>query len=345
MTIELGLFDIHQVDPTDSDTVAGGFARRLELLSLADRAGLRYAFTAERHFLPAYRTPAPSAWIGAASQRTSSIRLGVLAYTLPLHLPAALAEEVAILDHLSNGRIEVGFGLGHRPEELAAIGLDPGEREQLFQERYAVMTALWEGSSVTLERPHTLVRNVAIHPLPLQKPYPPLWFAGSDPQGAHWAGRRGMSLAIGFRRTPDLQLAVQAFRAGVANGESDLPGAGRIALMRHVSIAPTDAEALDAMSADLDRLQQLGSGDPSDIDRARQMAQGMILDESFIVGSPETVANAIQLAHSRLDIDVFLANIHAAGVSDERLRQMVRMLAEEVAPRLAATRARVPSGT
>jgi alkanesulfonate monooxygenase SsuD/methylene tetrahydromethanopterin reductase-like flavin-dependent oxidoreductase (luciferase family) len=334
MTIELGLFDIHQVDPTDDDSIARGFERRLDLLALADRAGLRYAFTAERHYLPAYRTPAPTAWIAAASQRTSSLRLGVLAYTLPLHLPAALAEEVAILDHLSNGRLEIGFGLGHRPEELAAIGLDPGEREQLFQERYAVMTALWEGASVTLERPGTLVRNVAIHPLPLQKPYPPLWFAGSDLQAARWAGGRGMSLAIGFKRTPELQPAVEAFRAGHARLGESLLGAGRIALMRHVSIAPTDAEAVDAMSEDLDRLQQLGSGEPSDIDRAREMAYHMILDESFIVGSPETVANAIQLARTHLGIDVFLANIHAAGVNDERLRQMVRLLAEEVAPRL-----------
>jgi len=333
MSIELGLFDIHQVDPTDSAPPNEVFERRLALLDLADRAGLRYAFTAERHFMANYWAPAPTAWIAAASQCTSAIRLGVLAYTLPLHLPAALAEEVAVLDHLTGGRLEVGFGLGHRKEELVAIGLDPDERERLFQERFAVMTALWDGGVVTLERPGTTVREVAIFPRSLQQPYPPLWFAGSDPVAAQWAASRGMSLAVGFRRTGELAETASAFRDGRADAPA-LPGAGRIALMRHVSIAPTDDEALDAMTDDLDRLHRLGTGGPGDLDQARQTAKQMVADESFITGSPETVAKAIRWANDALGIDVFLANIHAAGVSQARLEQMVALLANEVAPRL-----------
>jgi alkanesulfonate monooxygenase SsuD/methylene tetrahydromethanopterin reductase-like flavin-dependent oxidoreductase (luciferase family) len=333
MTIELGLFDIHQVDPSDSAPPHTVFERRLQLLALADRAGLRYAFTAERHFMANYWTPAPTAWIAAASQRTSSIRLGVLAYTLPLHLPVALAEEIAVLDHLTRGRLEIGFGLGHRREELTAIGLDPDERERLFQERFAVMTALWEGSVVTLERPSVTVREVAIFPRPLQEPYPPVWFAGSDPIGAQWAATRGMSLAVGFRRTAELVQTATAFRAGRAKAPS-VPGSGRVALMRHVSIAPTDEEALDAMTEDLDRLHRLGTGGPGDLDRARHAAKQMVADESFITGSPETVAKAIRCANDTLGIDVFLANIHAAGVSQQRLEHMVTLLAEDVAPRL-----------
>jgi alkanesulfonate monooxygenase SsuD/methylene tetrahydromethanopterin reductase-like flavin-dependent oxidoreductase (luciferase family) len=334
MTIELGLFDIHQVDPTDPDPTAAVFERRLKLLAHADRVGLRYAFTAERHFMPNYRASSATAWIAAASQRTERIRLGVMAYTLPLHLPAALAEEVAVLDQLSNGRLEVGFGLGHREEEFVVLGIDPDQREQLFQERYAVMTALWEGGTVSLERPGTLVRGAAIHPLPLQQPYPPLWFAGSDPQAAHWAGLRGMSLAIGFKRSLELAPTVAAFRSGCRKRQLEAPGAGRIALSRQLSIAPTDEEAFDAMTEDLDRLQRLGTGGPGDLDQARAAAEQMIQDESFIAGSPETVARELLRLREHLDIDIFLANLYAAGVSDERLGQMMTLLAEEVAPML-----------
>jgi alkanesulfonate monooxygenase SsuD/methylene tetrahydromethanopterin reductase-like flavin-dependent oxidoreductase (luciferase family) len=334
MTIELGLFDIHQVDPTDPDPTAAVFDRRLKLLAHADRVGLRYAFTAERHFMPNYRASSSTAWIAAASQRTERIRLGVMAYTLPLHLPTALAEDVAVLDQLTNGRLEVGFGLGHREEELVALGIDPEQREQLFQERYAVLTALWEGGTVTLERPGTLVRGAAIHPLPLQQPYPPLWFAGSDPQAAQWAGMRGMSLAIGFKRSIELAQTVAAFRSGCRKRQVELPGAGRIALMRQISIAPTDLEALDAMTEDLDRLHRLGTGGAGDLDRARAAAEQMIRDEAFIAGSPETVARELLLLRERLDIDIFLANLHAAGVSDARLAQMMTLLAEQVAPML-----------
>ncbi|MCA9858087.1 MAG: LLM class flavin-dependent oxidoreductase [Thermomicrobiales bacterium] len=336
MTIELGLFDIHQVDPTDPDPTDRVFERRLHLLALADEVGLSYAFTAERHFLQTYRAPAPTAWIAAASQRTSKIRLGVLAYTLPMHLPAALAEEVAVLDHLTRGRLEVGFGLGHRPEELEGIGIDPSEREQLFQERYAVMTALWEGATVGLDRPGTVIRNIAIHPPPLQQPYPPLWFAGSDPHGAYWAGTRGMSLAIGFKRTVDLMPSVTAFRAARDAKPSNLAGAGRIALMRQVAIAASDQAAIDAMAEDLDRLHRMGTGSQSDAEQARAFAHRLIAEETFVAGSPDTVANAILKAQEQLGISVFLANIHASGVSDDRLGEMTRLLATEVAPRLRA---------
>lgn len=333
MTIELGLFDIHQVDPVSGAPPAEVYERRLQLLELADRLGLRYAFTAERHFLPDYWMPAATAWIAAASQRTRAIRLGVLAYTLPLHPPTQLAEAVAVLDHLSNGRLEVGFGLGHRREELVALGIDPDEREQIFQERFAVMTALWEGGVVSLARPATVVRETAIFPLPLQRPYPPLWFAGGDPVVAQWAGLRGMSLAMGFRRTVDLVPAAAAFRTARTTQSGRL-GGGRLALMRQVSIAPTDAEALDAMTEDLDRLYQLGSGGPGDPDRAREAAKQLVTEETFLAGSPATIADAICRAREQLGIDVFLANIHAAGVGQERMEQMIHLLAAEVAPRL-----------
>src|SRR5262245_16677333 len=90
MTMELGLFDIAQIDPTDPDDSNAVYQRRLNDLALADEVGLDYAFTAERHFMATYRCPAPAAWLGAVSQRTKSIRLGVMAYTLPIHAPVQL---------------------------------------------------------------------------------------------------------------------------------------------------------------------------------------------------------------------------------------------------------------
>src|SRR4051794_29452961 len=109
-----------QTDPLEENSVSASYEQRLSNLALADELGLDAAFIAERHFHPHYRASAPGAWLGAASQRTKRIRLGVLAYTLPIHAPAHLAEEISVLDHLTNGRLEVGLGLGHRPEELAA---------------------------------------------------------------------------------------------------------------------------------------------------------------------------------------------------------------------------------
>src|SRR5688572_6989500 len=149
--LALGLFDILQVDPTDVAGHGEVYARRLDDLAFADELGFAVAFSAERHFMPGYRCPAPGPWLGAATQRTQRLRLGVLAYTLPIHPPAALAEEIAVLDHLSGGRLEVGVGLGHRAEELVALGVDPAQRIAVFQERLAILRALWSGGRASLQ--------------------------------------------------------------------------------------------------------------------------------------------------------------------------------------------------
>jgi alkanesulfonate monooxygenase SsuD/methylene tetrahydromethanopterin reductase-like flavin-dependent oxidoreductase (luciferase family) len=347
-SLSLGLFDIHQVDPTDPAGSTEVFARRLEDLAYADELGFAVAFTAERHFMPTFRCPAPGAWLGAVSQRTKRMRLGVLAYTLPIHPPASLAEEVAVLDHLSGGRLEVGVGLGHRPEELVALGVDPVGRIAVFQERLAVLRALWSGGQVKLETATTLVREVAIHPLPLQEPHPPLWYAGTDPGAALWAANQGLNLAIGFAPTERLRPTATAYAAARRADAAVAAPAGRIALMRHVYLAESDERALVEVTDDLARLHELRldqhgrpaaeSSEAARADRraaARAGAEELIRNEVMIIGGPETVAAALQRAWEALHLDLFLANVYAMGLDQERVQRTLRLLMTEVAPRLA----------
>jgi alkanesulfonate monooxygenase SsuD/methylene tetrahydromethanopterin reductase-like flavin-dependent oxidoreductase (luciferase family) len=346
MPITLGLFDIMQIDPTDAAGHAEVYRRRLDDLAYADEIGLEIAFTAERHFMGHYRSSAPTAWLGAVSQRTRRMRLGVLAYTLPLHSPVRLAEEVAVLDQVSGGRLEVGVGLGHRPEELVAIGVDPAKRIPIFQERLAIMQALWSGGQVTIESEHNTVREVAINPTPLQEPHPPLWYAGGDPGAANWAGSFGMSLAVGFKPLRDLVQAAGAFKAGrlarqEAPDDAPLPGEGRIALMRHVYLAESDERARAEMKEDLLRLHELHrqAEEGSRADRraaAAEEAERLIRDEVYVAGGPETVARAITFANRTVGVDVFVGNPYAAGIDDERVRRTMRLLATEVRQALDA---------
>jgi alkanesulfonate monooxygenase SsuD/methylene tetrahydromethanopterin reductase-like flavin-dependent oxidoreductase (luciferase family) len=290
--------------------------------------------------MPHYRSAAPSVWIASAIQRTSHIRLGVLAYTLPLHAPARLAEEIAVLDHLSGGRIEVGFGLGHRPEELAALGVAPEERIPIFQERLAVIEALWSGGQVSLQSDHHHLTDVAVHPLPLQLPYPPLWYAGGDAGAARWAGAHGMSLAVGFAPNDRLLPATKAFRAGRAvrfsqedEQEEMLPGEGRIALMRHLYVAESDERARHELIDDLARLHAHDNPDEPAAwlrETAAADLDKMIADQVYIAGGPETVAAAIRSARDELGVTVFLANPYGAGIDGERVRETMKLLATDV---------------
>src|SRR4051794_2082353 len=262
--IELGLFDIQQIDPLDASDHQAYYARHLDDLALADSVGLDIAFVAERHYLSTFRCQASSVWLGAATQRTNSIRLGTLAYTVPITPPVRLAEEIALLDQISGGRIEVGLGLGHRIEELEVNAVDPSRRIDIFQERVAVMEGLWAGGTVTYESEWTSVREGFLHPKPKQQPHPPLWFAGTDPTSAMWAGQHGMNLAIGFASSDQLFGATAAFRHGVGlrrtrAADQDAIRRGQIALMRHVYISESDSAAATEMIDDLLRLGELNS--------------------------------------------------------------------------------------
>lgn len=353
----LGLFDIMQVDIGRENAIADLYARRLDVLALADTLDYGVAFSAERHFMPNYACPAATAWVAAATQRTTRMRLGILGYTLPIHNPIALAEEIAVLDLLSRGRLEVGLGLGHRVEELMALGVDPGERITLFQERLAIMQALWSGGTIGFERGDVIARDVAIAPLPEQSPHPPLWFAGTEPSGAHWMGARGLGLAVGFKPVKALIPTVAAFLAGRKQRSPEAVEAeplrplGAVALMRAVYVSDSDERALDEIADDLLQLEEqrgIASGEGSRADRkrdAREQAEGMLRDEIMIAGGVESVADAILQARRDLRFDLLLANVYAAGISDERVERTVRLLAESVRPRIRDAELEAASGS
>jgi alkanesulfonate monooxygenase SsuD/methylene tetrahydromethanopterin reductase-like flavin-dependent oxidoreductase (luciferase family) len=343
--VKLGIFDIMQIDPTRSESIQQMFARRLDDLALCDELGFDVAFFAERHFLRTYAIPSATAWIAAASQRTSRMRIGSLGFTLPIKAPVQLAEDIAVLDQLSGGRLEVGFGLGHRIEELSALGQDPQLRVQLFQRRLAVLKALWTGGEVSMEQDDVVARSVAIHPLSLQQPHPPLWFAGTEPAAAHWMGANGLGLAVGFK--PTQAPTVGAFRAGQqmaqpANGNDVPRPLGNVICMRNVYIADSDDQAHREIEDDLVRLNELMTGESGEAGRAdrrshvEEQTQSMIRDEVMFAGGPDTVTQALLAAGKALQVDTFLANVYAMGVDDERIHRTLRALGGPVRAALAA---------
>lgn len=341
----LGLFDIMQVDPLSAGSTAEMYATRLDQWALADELGFDAGFIAERHFMPQFACSSASVWLAAASQRCPRMRLGAMGYTLPLREPVELAEEVAMLDQLTGGRLEIGFGLGHRQEEFVARGLESIDRVVVFQERLALMQALWSGGAVTLEDESTTIRGVQVSPLVNQQPHPPLWFAGTNPAAAQWTASRGLQLALGFKATAQLAPAAAAYRAGVGArgdlGVTEVPSPlGSVALMRNVSVAETDDDARNEVIDDLMRLDRHFNVALASVSSATHRAEtekrydGMAASDVMIAGSPDTVARRIREAQEGLRIDVFLANPWAAGVPAERIERNLRLLAGPVRERL-----------
>ncbi len=154
------------------------YAAALEFIEEADRLGLDVA-VGEHHFWDDGYMPQPLAFLAAAAARTSQARLATSISIAPLHHPVELAEQAAVVDCLSGGRLELGFGTGYRVPEFAVYGVDVTRRLALYEERISAIRTLWADGTVT--------------PQPVQDSIP-LWAGLRGPRGAYLAGRLGMGM-------------------------------------------------------------------------------------------------------------------------------------------------------
>ena len=195
--MKFGIFYEHQYPRPWLD---GGEARlfheALEQVELADKLGIDQAWEVEHHFLEEYsHSSAPEVFLAAASQRTKRIRLGHGIVLLPpaYNPPARVAERIATLDIVSNGRVDFGTGESASRTELEGFGIDPTERRAMWREsieQIANMLAMdpypgYEGQYFSMP-----ARNVV--PKPVQKPHPPLWVACSNRETIHLAAQMGI---------------------------------------------------------------------------------------------------------------------------------------------------------
>ncbi|MBI4696805.1 MAG: LLM class flavin-dependent oxidoreductase [Gammaproteobacteria bacterium] len=247
--MKFGLFYEHQLPKPWHDGDEHRLLKEsLAQIELADRLGYDVAWEVEHHFLEEYsHSSAPEVFLGAASQRTKNIRLGHGIIQLTTNHPARVAERVATLDLLSDGRVELGIGEGSSVTEL-----HPFERR--FRDKRAVwedavrclMPMFWkEGWQYEGEHFKFPLRNVV--PKPLQKPHPPLWVACSQMETIRMAARRGMgALAFQFVNAEGAQAWVNAYYNAFVHELdtlTDYQTNPNLAIVAGFMCAPTDEEA------------------------------------------------------------------------------------------------------
>jgi alkanesulfonate monooxygenase SsuD/methylene tetrahydromethanopterin reductase-like flavin-dependent oxidoreductase (luciferase family) len=195
--MKFGVFYEHQYP---RPWVPGGEARlfheALEQVELADRVGIDYAWEVEHHFLEEYsHSSAPEVFLAAASQRTHRIRLshGIVLMPPAYNPPSRIAERIATLDVVSNGRVDFGTGESASRTELEGFNIDPAQRRAMWRETLEQVTNMlvmdpypgYQGKYFTMPP-----RNIV--PKPVQKPHPPLWVACSNRDTIHLAAQLGI---------------------------------------------------------------------------------------------------------------------------------------------------------
>lgn len=170
------------------------FDESIEQIQLAEELGFDFVLVAEHHFSNYGMSPSPLLQALAIAERTKSIKIGTGVLVLPVWQPLRVAEEVAVLDNLTNGRFICGIGRGYQSHEFGRFGVTSGDSRQRFNECLDIMIEAWTNTgSFTYEGEyHSVPSPVTVWPKPLQKPYPPMWLAGTSADTLRLAAERDM---------------------------------------------------------------------------------------------------------------------------------------------------------
>jgi len=247
--MRFGIFYEHQLPrPWQVEAEHRLLKDALEQVELADRLGFDYVWEVEHHFLEEYsHSSAPEVFLGAASQRTSRIRLGHGIIQLPTNHPIRVAERVATLDLVSGGRVELGLGEGQGPIELHPFGRRVRDKREVWEEAVQVMVQCFTQEAVEFHGRFFDFPARNVIPKPLQKPHPPLWVACSNIATIGSAGQWGMG-ALGFQFvSPEAAKAwVAEYYANLTahlHKLADYPSNPNVAMVSAFMCAATDEEA------------------------------------------------------------------------------------------------------
>src|SRR5438128_3771637 len=166
----------------------------IEQCVLADRMGFDTVWFVEHHFLTSFSmSPCPEVIFGALSQLTKRIRLGFGVVILPYHHPVRVAERVAMVDHMSGGRVEFGTGRS-APYEQIGMGIDPRHTRAMCEESLDMIPTIWEDALFSWEGQFWNVPPRDVRPKPYQKPHPPIWVAALQPATYELAAETGIGV-------------------------------------------------------------------------------------------------------------------------------------------------------
>jgi len=243
--VRYSIFSVVDHYPDRLRSVGEFYRQILDEIALAERLGFDNYFLAEHHFHEYGVVPSPPVLLAAAAERTSRIGLGTAVAVLPFHEPVRLAEECAMLDQLSGGRVALGVGSGYLAHEFAGFGIAPQEKRARFDEALAVLERALSGERFSHHGRYFHYEDARLNVPPVQRPLP-LWVAILNNEAAYHVGRAGRNvMMVPYAQFDDLgQLAevVAAYRRGRADGGHD-PDGGDVAVTLHAYVAESDVAA------------------------------------------------------------------------------------------------------
>ncbi len=325
--MRLGLFtvaDAYADAPGSPEDRLDGIVR---LAETAETAGLHSLWVAEHHFHDDGVCPSPAVLLAACAARTRRLRLGSLVSVLPFHPPVDLAEQYAMVDRLSGGRLNLGVGSGYLAGELAAFGIEPADRRARFDAAYDLLLAALRGEPIRAGGPQT--PPVRLNVRPVQRPHPPVWIAVQRREALPFVARRGASVALIPYATvaglDELATEIAEYRAALPPGSS-----GEVAAAVHVYVGEETAPARTAFRRYVE--SRIASGSThllakGERDPGHATPEGIEQSGLAVLGRAPEVVPRLE-AFARAGVDELLAIVDFGALGPELVRSSVRALGQ-----------------
>lgn len=314
-------------------------------IELGDVVGFDTVWLGELHFSRGFSILAdPLMVLAAAAQRTSRIRLGTAVTLLPLHNPVKIAEEAAICDILSNGRLELGVGRGTAPLHYAGYDIPQEESRERFDEALDFLIGAWTHESFSFEGKYFRANELRVVPRPLQTPYPPVRIAANSPDTFPFAARRHFPIfATPMINPPDkLKEGLGVYRSGLGGARADtaLAFPVHVAGSREQARAECEPGLMRFMREAAERLRPLGDHDVKSFEAFRQvlaridrMSFADIDREMGVFGDPNYCVERVRELRRDYGMDEFICYFNQGGLMDPAMvRQSMTLFAKEVMP-------------
>ncbi len=354
--MNVGLFFILQHPEWKTEAQVVG--ETLEQIEYAEELGFESVWLAEHHFTRHGICGSPLQFLANVAARTRRIRLGLAIAVLPFQHPIHTAEQSAMLDILSNGRLDFGVGRGYLESEFTGFGLKQADSTTLFQESVDIIRGAWTQERFSYHGKHYNFENLRIAPKPLQQPHPPIFAATISPHSLSWAIDNNFPMLTGaLTPFPDVKAAHVYYRAELARRGADPTLYARSTYNRAVVVAETteEARALAGPALEWQAATVFNSGSSAQggqyandyeyyrqLDQMKQQQATMQwTDEVWAdaastpaVGDPDEVLRRLRILQDELGLQTLMARMNLGGIEHHKVMRSMELFAHEVWPRL-----------
>jgi len=320
------------------------YREKITLLQAAERLDFYAYHLAEHHLSPLDLAPSPNVFLAALAQATERLRIGTMVHILPLYHPVRLVQELCMLDNLSGGRLQIGVGRGIRSVEHEWFGMTSEDARGRHDEILEILIHALSTGNVEYNGRFYTIPNAPLDLLPVQKPYPPLWYAG----GVEFAGRHRLNF-LG-RTAEDLARywSLVEEHSGAPDRLTPAEETPLAGITKHVVVRPTLDEAMklarrawpvfqDNWGATSLRMPN-GRTARTNEDFDTVLAEGTRL----LIGTPSTIAEFVKACLDRLGDKpsfYFAPAFQWGDLSYEESLESIELFADAVMPLFAGVRA------